>query len=252
MKLKTRLWQIQLAALLMLLALAFYFIRWQLFPTPVEHREMLRYILGDIAFLFLQVLLVTVFIDGVTQYRQREEMKQKLNMVVGAFFSQAGIELLGLIAATDSALGSVRDRLVVSVSWKPEDYRRAAVSFSQHDPGIALASFDLIALKNVLSAQKPYILGLLGNQSLLEHEQFTDLLWAVTHLAEELEARDDLSALGAADLAHLTGDVKRAYRLLGTQWIAYLDHLQANYPYLFSLAVRTNPLDPNADAVISA
>jgi len=30
------------------------------------------------------------------------------------------------------------------------------------------------------------LLGLLGNPNLLEHDSFTDLLWAVFHLMEEL------------------------------------------------------------------
>ncbi|PKQ15235.1 MAG: hypothetical protein CVT67_10550 [Actinobacteria bacterium HGW-Actinobacteria-7] len=252
MKLKSRLWQIQLAALLLLATVAFYLLRWQLFPTAVEHREMLRYIVGDVAFLFLQVLLVTVVIDGVTQHRQKEDMKRKLNMVVGAFFSQAGTELLGQIASTDATLGEIRELLVARASWKPEDYRYARLAFASHEGRIDLGSCDLVALRNILGEQKPYILGLLGNQSLLEHEQFTDLLWAVTHLAEELVVRPELTGLPASDLAHLTGDTKRAYLLLGTQWLDYLAHLQTNYPYLFSLALRTNPLDPEATVVVSA
>ena len=39
----------------------------------------------------------------------------------------------------------------------------------------------------------------------------TDLLWAVTHLAEELHARGDFDHLPATDRAHLVVDVKRAY-----------------------------------------
>lgn len=251
-KFKSRIWQFQLAALLLGMSVAFYYVRWQLFPTPIEHREMFRYIFGDVAFLFLQVLLVTVMIDGVTQRRQKEELKQRLNMVIGAFFSQAGTQLLGLIAATDSALAEVRDDLVARPSWKADDYSRARAAFAAHEAKIDLGSCDLNALKTVLSAQKAYILGLLGNQSLLEHERFTDLLWAVTHLAEELEVRADLENLSVPDVAHLKGDTRRAYVLLGTQWIEYLAHLQANYPYLFSLATRTNPLDPDASVTVSA
>lgn len=101
-----------------------------------------------------------------------------------------------------------------------------------------------------LDQEKTYLLSLLGNQALLEHEAFTDLLWAVTHLAEELHVRGDFEALPAADRAHLVGDVKRAYARLGAQWIDYLGHLQAQYPLLFSLAVRTNPLDPQASVTV--
>ena len=41
-------------------------------------------------------------------------------------------------------------------------------------------------------------------------------------------------------------DVKRAFTQLTGQWLEYVRHLQVAYPYLFSLAVRTNPLDPHA------
>ena len=81
-------WQLQLAGLMLLLTAAFYVARWVLFPSPALQNEMLRFLVGDLAFLFLQVLLVTVFIDRVTRDRERSEMRQKLNMVVGTFFSE--------------------------------------------------------------------------------------------------------------------------------------------------------------------
>jgi len=247
---KIQRWQVELAALLVLMTLAFYWARWVLFPGTALHNEMLRFLMGDIAFLFLQVLLVTVFIDRVAQQREREEMRQKLNMVVGAFFSQVGTRLLGRLATADGDLGQIRDDLVPRSGWTATQYSAATRAFTNHHPRIDLSGCDLRELKALLLAEKSYLLGLLGNQSLLEHEQFTDLLWAITHLAEELEARPDLDHLPAADGAHLAGDVRRAYALLGEQWLSYLLHLQTHYPYLFSLAARTNPLDPSAQVTV--
>jgi hypothetical protein len=48
-----------------------------------------------------------------------------------------------------------------------------------------------------------FLLGLMANPNLLEHESFTDLLWAVFHLTDELTHREDVSALADADLEHL-------------------------------------------------
>jgi hypothetical protein len=87
---------------------------------------------------------------------------------------------------------------------------------------------------------------LLENPNLLEHDSFSNLLLAVFHLTEELAQRTDLHRLTAADLEHLAGDVQRGYLLLIKEWLAYLAHLQSRYPYLFSLALRTNPFDPFA------
>ena len=102
----------------------------------------------------------------------------------------------------------------------------------------------------MLVREKPFLLGLLGNQALLEHETFTELLWAVTHLAEELDARTGFKELPVADRIHPAGDVKRAFTLLTGQWLEYVRHLQLAYPYLFSLAVRLNPLDPSASVTV--
>jgi hypothetical protein len=42
----------------------------------------------------------------------------------------------------------------------------------------------------------------------------------------------------------------RAFRLLTLEWLAYMQHLKRAYPYLFSLAIRTNPFDSEASPVI--
>lgn len=101
-------------------------------------------------------------------------------------------------------------------------------------------------LKGFLVARRNFMLGLLENPNLLEHDGFTELLWAVFHLLEELQAREKLTGLHEADLDHLSGDIRRAYTHLLKQWVTYLQHLKSDYPYLFSLAVRNNPLNPEA------
>ena len=248
---RLRRWQAQIAATLILLAVLVYVGRWLLFPTESLHREMLRYLVDDIAFLFIQVLLVSLLLDGLMQRRQRDTMLKKLNMIIGAFYSECGTDLLGRIARLDSELADVRGDLVPTMKWTARDYARAKQAFRDHRPVIKLSIEDLVALRERLDVEKGYMLGLLGNQALLEHETFTDLLWAVTHVTEELHARGDFEHLPSVDRAHLAGDVRRAYTLLGVQWLDYLRHLQEAYPFLFSLAVRTNPLDPDACVTVT-
>ena len=81
---------------------------------------------------------------------------------------------------------------------------------------------------------------------MLEHESFTNLLWAVFHLTEELIHRHNLRKLPETDYQHLSGDIKRVYHLLIAEWLDYMKHLKKGYPYLFSLAMRTNPFDADA------
>ena len=67
---------------------------------------------------------------------------------------------------------------------------------------------------------------------------------------DELASRNTLSGLPEKDLAHLSGDIKRAMQWVVSEWLLYLRHLQENYPYLYSLEVRKNPFDPEASPII--
>lgn len=99
---------------------------------------------------------------------------------------------------------------------------------------------------NLLVGKRNFLVNLFQNPNLLEHESFTDLLWAVFHVTEELESRVDVKKLSDADCKHIAGDIRRAYVLLISEWLNYMKHLRSDYPYLFSLAMRTNPFDPDA------
>ena len=52
-------------------------------------------------------------------------------------------------------------------------------------------------------------------------------------------------------MVHLAGDAKRAYHLLVQQWLDYMRFLKDEYPYLFALAMRTNPFDREASAIVT-
>lgn len=203
---------------------------------------------GNLAFLPIYVLFVTLIIERVLKERERHAIRQKLNMVIGVFFSEVGAALLR------DSLGFVRDArelaalLRIDSSWTPSDFRRATDWLEGHDIGVDSRQGDLATLKGFLMEKRGFMLGLLGNPNLMEHDEFTDLLWAVFHLIEELEARRSLAWLSPADLEHLSGDIKRAYGLLLREWVVYIQHLNQDYPYLFSLAVRMNPLNPEAHA----
>jgi len=110
---------------------------------------------------------------------------------------------------------------------------------------------DLGQLKEFLARKREFLLTLLENPSLLEHDRFTDLLWAVTHLDEELEARPSLTHLSDKDLEHIAGDIRRMYDHLASEWLDYVEHLKSKYPFLFSLVVRTHPFQPNPSPFIT-
>jgi hypothetical protein len=69
----------------------------------------------------------------------------------------------------------------------------------------------------------------------------------VFHLVEELDAREAFTDMPSTDKDHLNGDIKRAFGYLSREWVSYMKHLKDDYPYLFSLAVRLNPMVEHTD-----
>jgi hypothetical protein len=182
--------------------------------------------------------------------REQRERLEKVNMVIGVFFSEIGTDLLALFSDADPNLGTFRDTFLIDGKWDEGDFQRVRSGLKQHKHEVDLAQIDLDALSARLVEERDFLVRLLENPVLLEHESFTSLLWAVFHLAEELAHREDKSALPDSDRLHLAGDAKRAYGLLVAEWLDYMEHLKGKYPYLFSLALRTNPFDRTASPIV--
>jgi len=202
--------------------------------------------MGNLAFLPIYVLFVTLMIEKLLKERERSALLRKLNMVIGVFFSEVGTGLLRDIAVFLRNQDDIAARLRVDGSWTRRDFREAMAFFKKTELSVDCTKGDLAAMKAFLLGKRNFLLGLLENQNLLEHDEFTDLLWAVFHLTEELSARQRLDGLPQSDLDHLAGDTRRVYVSLTREWLRYMEHLMNDYPYLFSLAVRTNPMNPAA------
>ncbi|WAC05673.1 MAG: potassium channel family protein [Methanoregula sp.] len=182
--------------------------------------------------------------------RERTERLRKINMLVGVFYSEIGTDLLRRFSAADPDLGVIKNMLVVSTNWSETDFVNAVSTLSGHNVRLDSRNLDLPALNRFLSSNKPLMVAMLENPYLIEHDAFTELMQALFHLTEELRIRERLIELPKADYDHLSGDGNRVYELLIREWLMYMKHLKTNYPYLFSLAMRTNPFDANASVIV--
>ena len=239
---------IYLAIAFLALSAITYFIHYLIFHD-IHH--IFIYMVGDLAFLPLEVLLVVVIIERLLARREKQAKLEKLNMVVGAFFSELGNRLLqDLLKHFDNRL-EISRHLNITESWTKNDFKKAA-DFAHHlRVEVDCRNIDLGGLKVFLAQKREFLLTLMENPSLLEHDRFTDLLWAVTHLDEELEARPSLIGLPDRDLEHIAGDIQRLYDHLASEWLDYVQHLKSKYPFLFSLVLRTHPFQEHQSPVIT-
>ena len=236
-------WKIFFGVSLISLSVLFYFIQIEIFKTP---RDTFFYLFQDLAFVPISVLMVTMIISEVLNLREKQSLMRKLNMVIGAFFSEVGTVLLKSFQDFDLHYENLRTNLLVNAGWSNQDFTLARRRVKNYAYEIDSRKGDIEGLKLYLINRRDFLLRLLENPNLLEHRSFTNLLRAVFHLTEELAYRADVRKLPETDYDHLSGDIERVYSLLLSEWLAYMNYLKNYYPYLFSLAVRTNPFNPDA------
>ncbi len=245
MKEETR-WLLIAAAGLIALSALLYSAHYLIFHD--EH-HLFIYLVGDLAFVPLEVLLVTLVIDQLLGSREKKARREKMNMLFGAFFTTLGTPLLGRFSRADPGIGAIRPRLA-SGDWHAGRFQEVKACLEAYKCAVSPERVDLETLRGFLSGHEDFLLRLIENPAIFEHESFTDLILALDHLFEELKARGDLSALPPPDLKHLSSDIQRVYSRLVPEWVSYMEYLRDHYPYLYSLAMRTNPFDPAASVVV--
>lgn len=245
---KDKNWIIVIAGTLIVTSALLYFIHYLVFHD-LHHIAVFG--LHELAFLPVEVLIVTLVIHRLLDEREKKQKLEKLNMVIGTFFSRVGTTLITCFASHDPNLESVRSELVVTDAWSEENFSNLAARMKTYQYDIDACTLDLERLRAFLLSREDFLVRMLENPVLLEHEEFTELLRATFHLTEELSRRGAITECPLSDISHLGGDVKRVYGLLIHEWIAYMHYLKRNYPYLFSLALRTNPFDPESSVMVT-
>ncbi|MEN6610525.1 MAG: hypothetical protein ABFC24_06765 [Methanoregulaceae archaeon] len=236
-----------LALLLVTLSMGLYTIHYALFG---DAHHILIFLIGDIAFVPLEVLLVTLVLHQMLESRERSQRLEKLNMVIGIFFSRVGTDLLGKCARADPDLDRIRSILQVRENCTPGNFAKIRIAMEGHVFSVDPEHVDFPAVRTFFREREDFLLRLLENPVTLEHESFTTLLRAIFHAAEEFDHRTGFSGLPVSDIHHLRGDLNRIYPLLVGEWLDYMEYLSVHYPYLFSLALRTSPFDPDASPVV--
>ncbi len=182
--------------------------------------------------------------------REKVVRFNKINMIVGVFFSELGTTLLTILSDSDPELDAIRKDLIINATWSNHDFSVVSNELKKYKYQIEYEKLDTGSLKKLLVDKRNFLVSLLENPILLEHETFTMVLLPIFHLTEELAVRDDLLHLPKNDKNHLRGDANRVYSLLALQWLDYMQHLKVHYPYLFSQPMRRNPFDLQAKPTI--
>jgi hypothetical protein len=239
-------WQLKLGLVLVSFSIVVYSIKFLVLKNPTDT---LNYVSNSFGFLPISAFLVTIILNELLTMRSRRERLEKLNMVIGLLL-YIGTTLLAGISDCDPGLDGIRKRLLIRDTWQDQEFEDLKGFLEEYRYEVDISKIDIRHLTTFLNEKRNFLLRLLENPVLLEHQMFTETLRAVFHLTEELEQRKGAGELPDTDLSHIKGDVVRVYRNLSIQWVDYMKYLKKNYPYLFSLAMRTNPFDQEASVIV--
>ena len=190
------------------------------------------YSLMNLCFIPINSLVVTLILDKLIDHKSKKERMEKLNMLVGLFFTELGYKLMHLIIVADKD-----GKNAITCFENLDEVER---QIRAHNYSIDINEIDLDAVMDILFKNSNMLVNLISNESITQHEIFTDLLMSVMHLRDEITFYKN-DKKGELDIGHLEKDVLRVYENISLQWVDYLRYLNKNYPFLYNNAIRVNP-----------
>lgn len=243
-------WKLKFAIVLIIATILIYTGNFYIFH---DSEEIFSYVMMHLGFIPIDILIVALVIDDILARKEREVILEKLDMILSVFFSEIGDNLLSNFTKINQDKNIIYKYLKDIENWEDSDFESAmdaikskGVKFtpeiSVKDQGVFLNE-----IQTLLVDKRNFIVNLLENPNLMEKDNFSELLLATLHLDEELKHRNDLNDLTTTDFNHLIGDMNRIYTNLMYEYVYYMLYLKHNYPYIISIALRTNPFDMDAD-----
>lgn len=223
---------------LILLSATLYILHIKIFN---DFHHVAVFFLEDLAFIPIEVLVVSLIIEKVLEKKEKKEKLEKLNMLIGIFFTEIGLDMTRLLVKADSNIENIRTEHMVNNEWNHDNFVKCMNSTQSHKFNLDINKIDLNELKQMILEKRTFFINLISNPALLEHETFTELLMAIVHLKEELILRGDITNYDKETLKHLEDDVIKIYRYISYEWIIYMEYLKDNYPSLFVSASMKNP-----------
>ncbi len=165
-------WQLILVVTLILASIALYLFHYFLFH---DTHHIFLYLVGDVAFVPIEVLLVTLIIHSLLERREKQALQSKLKMLIGVFFSETGNVLLANLSKLDRDKNLVDTKLKGINDWNNKELSKLTEWFRLPKCTIEIDRKNIEALANILKSNRGFLATLLQNPVLLEHETFTNL-----------------------------------------------------------------------------
>lgn len=229
---KEKSWNFKFGVTLVTISMILYALHIAIFK---DAHHVAVFFLEDLAFIPIEVLVVTFIFEKVLSDREKAHTMEKLNMLIGVFFNELGSELLRLYS---TGISSDIDFKEIE-TWDNRKFDSVAKEVRlANNIEIDVDKMELNDICSYLRGKRDFLISMLQNPALLENDTFTELLQAVFHLESELEYFNRNGDIVDEDKEHLKGDFERVYPLLKYEWLIYLKYMKRAYPYAFTMVIR--------------
>jgi len=120
-----------LVIFLAVFSILIYYCQFTIFHRP---DETLFYLLQDMAFLPISVLLVTLGMNTVLTRREHQAKLNRVSVVINEFYAETGIELIQAFRGSIVNLSEITDKLALQAEWRDQDFKRLILYLNQYAP----------------------------------------------------------------------------------------------------------------------
>jgi len=226
-----------LVLILTVSSVCIYLVQFYLFKKP---DETIFYLFQDLAFVPIEAIVVTLILNNLLNVMEKRQKMKKIHVIISAFFAEIGITVISELIKFNQNNHEFCQKFVLT-NFNKNTMKSLKKTAGEFEYKIKVTPPSLENLSLILNEKKPFMISMLENSNLSEHDSFTDMLWAVFHVADELQSRGNIKDFSEDDLKHLANDVLRAYKAIIIEWVNYIKYLNYDYPFLYAAAIKKNP-----------
>lgn len=197
--------------------------------------------LHELAFVPLEVILVTLGLDQLVEKTHREEARSKVSIIETLYFNESGGTMLRYLISFDPDAARLRELLQVTQDWHSSDFRQAIRQLKSYPFLLDLDRIDFFGLHYHLSQRHEYYRSMLENPALTQSEAFTEMIMKIYLLWEELDGRTNLYQLPEKDRNYLAELLHEIYRELTEYWLDNVYNHSIHNRFRLHRAIESNP-----------
>lgn len=197
--------------------------------------------LHELAFVPLEVILVTLGLDQLVEKTHREEARSKVSIIETLYFNESGSTMLRYLTSFDPDAARLRELLQVTQDWRSSDFRQAIRQLKSYPFLLDLDRIDFFGLHYHLSQRHEYYRSMLENPALTQSEAFTEMIMKIYLLWEELDGRTNLYQLPEKDRSYLAELLHEIYRELTEYWLDNVYNHSIHNRFRLHRAIESNP-----------